>query len=193
MLTVPDGGTALDAVRGIKSQVRLEQLDLAARIAVVSIVPLALQFILAGRHLQHRLPDLYLQGQPSGKESQMLTLWLVQFRSCSSPAGSRARKKGASGRAEHWTPQMHAKTHCSDAHRAGCPACKPHSGRLQGLLNPSAASVPAQSQEIVSTEALKTAECLYFNHYLKEEKTAHIVIETLIVDPLFVAGSLEAF
>ncbi len=70
MLTVPDGGTALDAVGGIKNQVGLKQLDLTARIAVVSVVSLALQFVLAGRYLQQLVhlsarfrSSSYLEGQ----------------------------------------------------------------------------------------------------------------------------------
>ncbi len=198
MLTVPDGGTALDAVRGIKSQVCLKQLDLAACIAVVSIVPLALQFILAGRHLQqllHSCSGLRPNNSVAwtAKESQVLTLCLVVCWSGDLPAGTPERKRGASGRAAHWTPQRRAKTHCSAAHRAGCPACKPHNGRRRGLLNLSAASVPVQSQETVSIVTLKGAECVYRRLSSRQVKRTHIVVETLIMDSLFVAGSLEAF
>ncbi len=52
MLTVPDGGAALDAVQGIQGQVRLKQLDLGARIAVEPVVALLLQLVQTRGHLQ---------------------------------------------------------------------------------------------------------------------------------------------
>lgn len=52
VLTVPDGGAALDAVQGIQGQVRLKQLDLGARIAVEPVVALLLQLVQTRGHLQ---------------------------------------------------------------------------------------------------------------------------------------------